>query len=398
MNFLLTSLRLPNKRKIAVPVFIWFALAFAAVLAETLRGSINNYLIFKQVFWHVIHQTNLYAGYPAEYQDTNHYGPVFSLLIAPFALMPDWLGTILWGMANAWFLFFAIRRLPIGGKSIQVVLLVTALELMTATHNVQFNPMLTAWFILSFVLVEKEKDFWATLFIAAGFLVKLYGIAGLLFFVFSRRKLTFTWSFVFWIAVLFCLPMVLSSPAFIVQSYHDWLDALIVKNSKNIGDLSVSNMQDICVMGMIRRIFNPAGFADWMVLLPAAALLALPLLRFSQYKHLSFRLSYLALVLISVVIFSTSAESATYVIAVAGVAIWYILHCGHKPATWVHAVLIFMLVFTSLSPTDLFPAYLKRHLVRPYSLKALPCFIVWLWLIAEVSFRHFIPAKKTEQA
>jgi hypothetical protein len=394
MNFLLGSLRLPNKRSIGIPVLLWFALSFAAVLAETLRGSINNYLIFKQVFWHVVHQANLYANYPTEYQDTNHYGPVFSLVIAPFAVLPNWMGVILWSMVNAWVLFYAIGRLPVGVKQVQVVILVTALELMTAIHNVQFNPMLTAWLILAYVLVEKENDFWATLFIAAGFMVKLYGIAGLLFFVFSRHKLKFVFSFFFWLAVLFCLPMLLSSPSFIVQSYYDWLDALVVKNTKNIGDLTVSNMQDICVMGMIRRIFHPAGFADWMVLLPAAALIVLPLLRFGQYASEAFRLRYLAIVLISVVIFSTSAESATYVIAVAGVAIWYILSYQRVPAAWVHALLIFMLLFTSLSPTDLFPAYVKRHLIRPYSLKALPCFIVWLVLIGEVWLRQFTLSKQ----
>lgn len=394
MNFLLGSLRLPNKRSIGIPVLLWFALAFAAVLAETLRGSINNYLIFKQVFWHVVHQVNLYTDYPTEYQDTNHYGPVFSLVIAPFAILPNWLGVILWSMVNAWILFYAIGRLPIGVKQVQVVILVTALELMTAIHNVQFNPMLTAWLILAYVLVEEENDFWATLFIAAGFMVKLYGIAGLLFFVFSRHKLKFVLSFFFWLVVLFCLPMLLSSPSFIVQSYYDWLDALVAKNTKNIGDLTVSNMQDICVMGMIRRIFHPAGFADWMVLLPAAALIVLPLLRFRQYASEAFRLRYLAIVLISVVIFSTSAESATYVIAVAGVAIWYILSYQRVPAAWVHAVLICMLLFTSLSPTDLFPAYVKRHLIRPYSLKALPCFVVWLLLIGEVSLRQFTLSKQ----
>jgi hypothetical protein len=36
----------------------------------------------------------------------------------------------------------------------------------------------------------KRKDFWATLFIAAGFLVKLYGIVGLAFSFFRTIKLS----------------------------------------------------------------------------------------------------------------------------------------------------------------------------------------------------------------
>jgi hypothetical protein len=393
MNFLFSSFRI-GKWRIQVPAFIWFVLAFAAVLAETLRGSINNYQVYKHVFLHVLDQTNLYASYPAEYQDVNNYGPVFSWVIAPFALLPDWLGVILWALTNAWILFYAISRLPVDRQSVKIMLLITTLEMMTSIHNVQFNPMVAAWLILAFVLVEKEKDFWGTLFIAAGFLVKIYGIVGLLFFLFSKHRVKFSLSFIFWIAVLFCLPMFLSSPGFIVQTYHDWMEALIVKNNKNIGDLSASNMQDICVMGMIRRIFHPQGFADWMVLLPAAALLLLPLLRFRQYQRLEFRLRYLALLLITVVVFSTSAESATYAIALPGVAIWYILNYRRPAATWIHVVLVFVLVVTSLSPTDLFPAYIKTHFIRPYSLKALPCFVVWLLLVAEVMFRSYVPARK----
>ena len=56
----------------------------------------NNYLIFKYVFWHTIQGKSLYALSPAEFEDCNHYGPVFSLIIAPFAVLPDFIGMLLW--------------------------------------------------------------------------------------------------------------------------------------------------------------------------------------------------------------------------------------------------------------------------------------------------------------
>jgi hypothetical protein len=61
---------------------------------QILRGdyAINNYLIFKNVFFNTIHQKNLFIHYPDLYFDLNHYGVFFSALIAPFAMMPDWLG------------------------------------------------------------------------------------------------------------------------------------------------------------------------------------------------------------------------------------------------------------------------------------------------------------------
>ena len=71
----------------------------------------NNFLIFRGVFWHTIDQLPLFIHYPAEYGDMNHYGPLFSLVIAPFAVVPEWLGLIMWDVALALFLYVAIRNL-----------------------------------------------------------------------------------------------------------------------------------------------------------------------------------------------------------------------------------------------------------------------------------------------
>jgi hypothetical protein len=371
-----------GKKQIPLSVIVWFTLALVAVLAELLHHSINNYLIYKNVFWHVLHKENVYIEYPALYFDTNHYGPLFSLVIAPFAVLPDWVGVILWVLFNAWFLYFAIKKLPLGEKSMQTILLISGVECMTACHNVQFNPMLTAWIILAYTLTEKEEDFWATFFIVAGFLIKLYGIAGILFFVFSKHKIKFVGSFLFWLVVLFALPMLISSPAFIVQTYVDWFNSLTEKNLQNIS-FGQGNMQDISVMGMIRRIFKIDNLSNLIIIAPATVLLALPLLRFKLYQYKSFQLMYLALCLISVVIFSSSAESPTYVIAMVGIALWFIL-CLPRPSSFDIGLLIFAVVLTSFSSTDLFPRFVRQTVILPFSLKALPSFIVWCTLIAKV--------------
>jgi len=141
-------------------------------------------------------------------------------------------------------------------------------------------------------------------------------------------------------------------------------------------------------MGMIRRIFNHDHLPNYFVTVPAAILYALPFLRISQYKQAAFRISYLCLALIGVVIFSSSAESSTFVIAVCGVGIWYVIQRDPKNK-WIHILLGFVILLTSLSPTDIFPPYVREHFIRPYSLKALPCFIVWLVLIYRLLFVNF---------
>jgi len=388
MNFLLKPVSI-GKWKIPFPVLLWFSLAAIAVLLEMSRGveSFNNYFLYRFVFIHVRNFQNLYVGTPLTEYD-NHYGPFFSLIIAPFAFFPAYIGCFLWCIANAWFLYYAVQKLPFTSKEKNIVLLIGAIEMMTSIHNVQFNPMLTGWMILSFALVEEEKDLWATLYIAAGFLVKLYGIAGLTFFLFSRHKVKFILSFIFWMIVLICLPMIISSPAYIIQCYKDWYYCLVTKNTQNVVQSIGGGMQDISVMGLIRRIFKVANLSNATVIIPSVLLYALPVLRFKQYQYLPFRLLYLAVTLIGVVILSSSAESPTYVIAVMGVAVWYIAQPNPKQK-WVIGLLAFVIVLTSLSVTDLFPFYIRANFIVAYSLKALPCFIVWLVGIYQLLTQRF---------
>ena len=83
-----------------------------------------------------------------------------------------------------------------------------------------------------------------------------------------------------------------------------------------------------------------------------------------------------------IIIFNKMAESPTYVYAVAGVALWFM---GlQKPNNLDYTLLIFVIIFTSLSPSDIFPRNLRDHFFTPYNIKAVPCLLVWLrvqWLL-----------------
>jgi hypothetical protein len=138
--------------KIDLAYIIWFTLAVIALVSEMARGlrSIDNFLIFRGVFYHVLQQKNLFIYYPSEYVSFNNYGPAFSLIIAPFALLPVYVGCFLWGIANATCLFVAVRMLPVKKELQLIILWISCIEMMTSIHSMQFNPMLTAFFIFAF--------------------------------------------------------------------------------------------------------------------------------------------------------------------------------------------------------------------------------------------------------
>ena len=366
-------------------ISLWIIISLIAGLIKLDINDINNYKIFKNVFFHTIDKLPLYKEYPLEYFDHNHYGPIFSLLIAPFAVLPDYLGISFWSSFNAGVLAWAITQLPLRSNQINAILWICLHELLTTLLGLQFNPMMTAIIILSFVYIEKGKDFWSAFFIILGVFVKLYGIVGLAFFFFSKNKIKFILSLFFWSAVLFTLPMLISSPEYIIQTYQEWFARLVEKNSENTG---LNSYQDISLMGMIRRFFQDSSISNLPILIGGVILFGLQYLRIKEYKVESYRLMLLASVLIFTVIFSSGSESPTYIIAFVGVAIWFVIQ--PKPISKLYiGLFIFALILTSLSPSDLIPKFIKDNYIRPYALKVLPCVLIWFAIVYEMLKNKF---------
>ena len=358
--------------------------AVAAIAAALLKFPNNNFTIFRHVFWHVWEGLPLYVPYPEVYHDVNLYGPVFSCVVAPFAVCPPLMGLVLWLLTMAGLLFVAVRKLPIERRGRIFIAWFCANELFTALSMAQFNVAIAALLILAFVLIEEGHEGWAALMIAVGTFVKLYGIVGLAFFFFVRRKGRFLGALAGWSVVLFLLPMMLSSPEYIVGQYGAWAEALTVKNDANLFALR----QNISLLGMVRKISGRADYSDLWLIVPGLILFALPYLRLEQYRHRAFRLMFLASVMLFVVLFSTGSESSGYIIALTGVAIWYV-GVPWRRSRWDLALLIFALLLTSFSPSDLFPRRIYHHYIIPYALKALPCVMVWLKLMREMMTRDY---------
>src|SRR5574344_577783 len=133
---------------------LWVILAVVSHLFKFWHGR-NNYLIFKYVFWHTIQGKSFYALSPAEFEDCNHYGPVFSLIIAPFAVLPDFIGMLLWLLALTVILYIAIRELPTT-KRVQIFILwFVAHELLLSLFMQQFNIATAAMILATFTCMEK---------------------------------------------------------------------------------------------------------------------------------------------------------------------------------------------------------------------------------------------------
>ncbi|WP_027377405.1 glycosyltransferase family 87 protein [Kaistella palustris] len=365
---------------------IYLLVSVASALAKYAGGpaKYNNYLIFKNVFFNTLRGKNIYLLYPEAHLDSNHYGIFFSVLIAPFALLPDWFGMVLWNVANTLVFLFAVYKLPFSRQKQAFFAWLCLQEFITAAVSLQFNIALTGLLMLSAIYIYEKKEKQSAISILIGFFVKIYGIAGLSAFFFIKNKWKFIWSFLSFGLLFLILPMLISSVHFGLQSYVDWFQSLSEKNASN---QILGTRQDFSLMGIVRRVLGNPNISNLIFLIPGIVILGLPYLRIKQYKNLPFQLMILASTLLFIVLFSSGSESPTYIIAVAGVMIWFLMQKKKSPL--IIGLLLFVIILTCFSFSDLFPKFIKEEYVIKYSLKALPCCFVWFHVIYELLTKNF---------
>ena len=70
------------------------------------------------------------------------------------------------------------------------------------------------------------------------------------------------------------------------------------------------------------------------------------------------------------------AESATFIIAISGVAIWFFTK---KEKHIIDKILLTLVIlFTLLSPSDIYPEFIRNEYFIPYTVKVIPCILVWI--------------------
>ena len=373
-----------------VVFFVWLVMAIVPWLRIWIQNKFDlDYSIFYHSFWHAWHQMPLYIIYP---EDDNYflYGPLFPLLMGPLAVLPYQLGRLLWMLIITFIPYWSIRKSFFTRSQQLFILWFVAVEAYTCILDSESNSLILACVLFTYYLTQKEKDCWAAFLIALGTVTKIYGIVGLAFLPFSRHKIKFIGWFMAWMVILAVLPMLVFGFDYVLGQYQAWYDVLVHKNNLN----QFAAGQNISLLGIVRKISGIATYSDLWLIIPGFVAFGLPYLRFSQYRHQAFRFAIMASVLMFVVLFSTGSESYGYIIAMPGVAIWYLTSPWQRNR-WDLALIIFAFIITSMSPSDLFPKEIWRQLIKPYSLKALPVALIWFKLTYELLTKDYDTEKYT---
>jgi len=333
----------------------------------------NNYKIFESAFHHLSDNKNLYILYPNEHHDLYKYSPSFALAFGLFAPLPDSLGLILWNLLNVLVFFFAINRKEAPWSSrFPFLFLFIIPELITSTQNIQSNALMTGLLLFAYFDFEKEKTGRAACWIVFASFIKIYAGLAALMFIFYPRKTKFVLGGFIAALVLFSLPLLVITPSQLWTQYQSWGKLI---SEDHGGSYGISLMQ---LINLLVPQFHNKSLVQVLGLIG----LILVLFPLNKFKLTSQRLNYLSMILLTLIIFNHKTESATFILAVTGIAIWYFSKI--KTNSFEQFALILAFLFTVLSATDLFPPVIRRTWIVPYGVKVWPCILIYLIIVYEL--------------
>jgi hypothetical protein len=370
----------------------WRRVLLALYLVSTAVVSIekgfgrpdNNFAIFRASFQNLMAGRDLYAPHPEQYLDLFKYSPSFALLFAPFAALALPLSILAWSALNAFLLWYAVTRLLPGERGTLALTLIY-LEVLRSMQRAQSNGLVTALVILAFLAFERRRQAGAALAIGVGTVIKIFPLAALAMALLHRRRLRFALLFGATMLALVALPLLVVSPHDLVAQYGSWggveaADALAAGGRASLGGGALYGG----VMEQFRIWFG-VSWSNQTVQLVGTGLLLLPVaVRWNQRNSFDFRLRFLCSLLVFMVIFNHQSESPSFVIAVTGIAIWYVWF----PRTgWRTALMTLTILVVSVSSTDITPPWLRHTVFEPYKLKTVPCMLAWVVLQWELMVR-----------
>ena len=342
---------------------LYVASAALVTVQQAILGHSNNLSIFRAASLNLFAGRDLYAAHPEQHFDFYKYSPSFALLFAPLAYLPFALAFLCWSLLNGLLLWYALDRL-LPEREATVALALLYLEVLLALQYGQSNALVAALMILAFVAFEGRRQVGAALCITGGAAVKLFPLAALSLAIFYPRRLRFAVVFIAVLAAAVALPLVAMPLGDLRAQYRSW---------------HAIEAKDALLRGYSLMHYTHAwlgvNWPNWPQQAAGTALLLLPLgLRSDRWKELEFRRLFLCSLLVYSVLFNHASESPSFVVAYAGIVVWYV---SSPPSRLRTAIMALTLLVMLVHDVDLVPRWVKYDILVPYRIKGIPCLVAW---------------------
>ena len=318
--------------------------AFVATLLETLRQRYMNYLVYADStldFWNGINP------YTQRFVDEHGrfflYTPVFSVLYAPIAFLPKWLGSFVWNLGNYSLFALSVFTLPKQYEAYKLkIFLFLLLILEQSVFSFQFNIVVAYCFLFAFTLLERGKVFWAVLLIMISTTTKVYGVVELLLLFCYQRPIRNLCYAAFLGVFLLILPALKTGFDGLLPCYENWWNMLTTHQSDTY-------YTSLLYAYPLRYVLDHYRIVQ---LITIGVVVAVFFWQYRRWPDFKFRATTLGVLMGWIIVFGDSSETHTYLIALAGYMLWYWLQAEH---TLFDKVLFWALfVFFGIVPVDAF--------------------------------------------
>jgi hypothetical protein len=245
------------------------------------------------------------------------YSPLIAACFAPFAFLPERLGSILWRVLNAAIFFWAIfwwlkmglhNRIP--RKSFGLVFLLLLPLSIGNFNNGQVNPMLIGLLMIAIVAAYSNRWITSALCIGISVYLKIYPLSvGLLLLVIYPRQLG--WRLAVTLLLLGLLPFALQQPAYVFEQYQRWFASRAADNRRM--NLDIAPRDFAMVLRVVQINLSGYGVLVLQVLAGAAAAAVCVFGRFRKWSEERLLICVFTLGSCWMLLFGPSTEDATYV-------------------------------------------------------------------------------------
>jgi hypothetical protein len=245
------------------------------------------------------------------------YGPLFTILFAPFAYLPTWLGPFIWNLFSFTIFFLSVFKLPqqFNYKKKCKIFLYSLLVLANNLMYYQYNVIVAGIFLLAFTYMESNKMVYAILLIGISGFTKIYGIFQYTILVLYKRF----WKNSLFIlipisAILFLIPIIHLPKIGIFDLYKLWFHGLQYHSDSR-------TWQSIFYIKLLFQ--TPPRHAVIYQMGSFVLILLFGLLNLKRSRDFSYRAQTMGILMGWLIFFSSAPEIGTYLIAILGYLLWY---------------------------------------------------------------------------
>jgi hypothetical protein len=362
---------------IAVTLKLWFAAPLSIKDISFNVAAYNNFLIFKWAGFNFLNELPLYISNDPLHYDLFKYSPTCALAFVPLSWLPTGLGLLLWNLVNMILPLWALNQIIGLNKAAKNILAIWLLgEGITSLLNVQSNGLVLGLLLGSIASFQRDKNGLTVLLILLAGFIKIFGWIFFLLFLLKPKSIPKAALYgLSYGGMLVLAPLLFVNASYLISEYRWWL--LLLKHDSG-------TYIKLSFMGWFQSWFSIVPPKN-VVLFAALAIQIVPLFwlyraaKRSGQVHTQL-IQFGASLLVWVVLFNHMAESATYVIAVGGIVLFFSGEAQERrwPA-W--TVLTLVMLFSVLGPTDIYPKELRYWIVETAQLKAFAVLTAYVYMI-----------------